>query len=342
MNHACGTAIVLAVVMLFAPAVYPGHHSRGHYATEMTEMTGELVDIIWGSPHVYFRLRTTDTEGRERLWKMEAGSLYMLSRGGVTRDLFEVGEEVLVAGRVSNTRPNDFLVSNMLFDSGYEVLTLPDGTPRWGDQRIGGRALWIADVNRLQDTDPVQDGIFRVWSVPKEVAGWRRANLPFTESALASRLSWDPDDNFAIRCEPPGMPDILNGQPHPFDLLDEGDSILLRSEEFDVVRTIHMDQTAIPSNQPPSRLGYSIGRWEGDNKLVVETKRLDWPYFDRSGTAQSEIVETLEEFTLGMDQERLDYHITITDPDTFTEPATLDLYYLALGESVEPYECEVN
>ena len=131
MNHTCGTAIVLMAVMLFAPALCFGHHSRGHYAAETIEMEGELVNIIWENPHVYFRLRTTDTEGRERVWAMEAGSLYMLARGGVTRDLFEVGETVLVAGRVSTTRGNDFLVSNMLLDSGYEVLTLPNGTPRW-------------------------------------------------------------------------------------------------------------------------------------------------------------------------------------------------------------------
>ena len=67
MRYACRTAIVLTAVTLFAPAVCFGHHSRGHYAAETTEMEGELVDITWRNPHVYFRLRTTDTDGRERL-----------------------------------------------------------------------------------------------------------------------------------------------------------------------------------------------------------------------------------------------------------------------------------
>ena len=87
-------------------------------------------------------------------------------------------------------------------------------------------------------------------------------------------------------------------------------------------------------------MGYSVGRWEG-NTLIVETSRIDWPYFDGGGTPQSADVETVERFAVSQDQERLDYRITITDPVTLTEPAVIERYWLALGETVEPFECQV-
>jgi len=38
----------------------------------------------------------------------------------------------------------------------------------------------------------------------------------------------------------------------------------------------------------------------------------------------------------------LDFHVTVTDPATFTEPATYEYYWLALGETIEPYRCETQ
>ncbi|MDE0372622.1 MAG: hypothetical protein OXI73_08770, partial [Rhodospirillales bacterium] len=95
-----------------------------------------------------------------------------------------------------------------------------------------------------------------------------------------------------------------------------------------------------PEDVVPSRLGYSIGHWEG-NTLVVETTRIDWNYYDTRGTPQSDAAEVTERFTVSDDQSRIDYHITTVDPVVFTEPATIAGHWLALGEEIEPYDCEV-
>ena len=181
-------------------------------------------------------------------------------------------------------------------------------------------------------------GIFRVWSALPDGAGqWM--NFPFTEAAIAAREEWDPIDNYAERCEPGGMPRIMRN-PHPFEFIDNGTEISLVSELYDLVRTIHMDHSAPPSGEPASPLGYSTGRWEGSS-LIVATTRINWPYFDNIGTPQSETVEMLETFTVSADQARLDYRLTVTDPGTFTEPAVFERYWLALGERIELYDCQV-
>ena len=87
-------------------------------------------------------------------------------------------------------------------------------------------------------------------------------------------------------------------------------------------------------------MGYSIGHWEG-NTLVVETTKINWAYFDNIGTPQSDFVEMIERFTLSDNQSRLNYHLTITDPVTFAEPATIMGHWLALGEAIAPFACEV-
>jgi len=73
----------------------------------------------------------------------------------------------------------------------------------------------------------------------------------------------------------------------------------------------------------------------------VTTTRINWPYFDNIGTPQSENVEMLETFTVSEDQARLDYRLTVTDPGTFTEPAVFERHWLALGEQIELYDCQV-
>ena len=71
------------------------------------------------------------------------------------------------------------------------------------------------------------------------------------------------------------------------------------------------------------------------------TTRIDWPYFDTSGTPQSPAVEITERFALSDDQTRLDFHMTVEDPATLTAPATRQWHYLALGEEFFVVDCNV-
>ena len=63
------------------------------------------------------------------------------------------------------------------------------------------------------------------------------------------------------------MPSIM-GNPHPMEFVELDDSIELRHEEFDAVRTIHMDAVEDPTTIALSPHGCSVGRWEGDTPVV--------------------------------------------------------------------------
>ena len=135
------------------------------------------------------------------------------------------------------------------------------------------------------------------------------------------------------------MPPMMLTQ-NPLEFVDEGGTILLRTDYYDLVRIIHMEQNEAPANTPYSHLGYSVGHWESDAVLVIETTQINWPYLDNKGTPLSDEIKVSERFSLSSDQSRLDFRITITDPATFTEPAVLTGQWLALGDTIGRYQLD--
>ena len=51
--------------------------------------------------------------------------------------------------------------------------------------------------------------------------------------------------------------------PHAVEFVDRGSEIELTTQIFDQMRILHMDLVERPKDVLPSRLGYSIGHWEG-------------------------------------------------------------------------------
>ncbi len=316
-----------------APLIGRAHHSTANFSAESVEIEGTIIDVAWRNPHVEFTLET----GSAERWRLVSNSLYDLKRAGITRDVLVVGEHVKIAGTPSMIETHVALATNMLRADGTEVVMRRDATPHWSVDHVGGRDHWLVDESRTVAAERENRGLFRVWSASEIRAS--RVRYPFTEAAIAARVDWNLLDNFMLRCEPPGMPQIMTA-PHPYEFVDHGAEITLRSAWFDLQRTIHISSAEAAASRPtPSALGYSVGHWEGDT-LVVETTAIDWPYFDGIGTPQSASVRITERFALSADQRRLDYHVTIVDPATFSEPATYDTSWLALGESIEPYNCE--
>jgi hypothetical protein len=167
---------------------------------------------------------------------------------------------------------------------------------------------------------------------------WRR-DYPLTDAAKKGRASFNPlTDSVAPGCRPKGMPTIME-QPYPLEFVKKADTILLRLEEYDTVRTIVMKPDAKFNALPKTLLGRSTGTWEGDT-LVVTTDRIEWGYFDPSGIPQGPASSIVERFTPTTDGTRLSYTMTITDAATFSAPVELKRSWVwRSGETVKPYNC---
>jgi hypothetical protein len=328
---------ILIAWCLLMPASIRAHHSGSEYDRTTVEIQGTLVEVAWRNPHVHFLVRTMDPNGKVLTWDIEATSLSILRRTDATPENLKVGDTIKVAGAPSRRAPNRMWAMNILAANGREIVLGPGMPPRWQKTALGSKSTWFEGGTAVNKTA----GIFRVWSTKFNEPGgglWRR-DYPLTEAARKARAAFNPlTDSVAPGCRPKGMPTIME-QPYPIEFVNKGDTILLRMEEYDTVRTINMAPKANFDSLPKTLLGRSRGRWEGDT-LVVTTNRIDWPYLDPSGIPQGPSSTIVERITPTSDGTRLSYTMTIADPATFTEPLELKRSWVwRPGETVKPYDC---
>ena len=330
---------IVTLTLMVLPIATSAHHSRAEFSGEMQEISGELLAVDWSNPHPVFTLRIDEQDDMGGIWEIQGyGSIYTLTRAGVTGDHFSVGDQVRMFGSQSTRRNNLFLVNNMLTANGVEVVFNRASAPFWNEAAIGGEESYVARESDFVDAVAENRGIFRIWS--RLAQGNDRDVVPPLTPDAAAAASQDAFENdTSMRCIPKGMPWMM-GNPHPYEFINEGDAIKLIGHEFNLIRTIHMNDAGNPNVQPLSHLGYSVGHWEGTT-LVVETTRINWPKFNVR-IPQSEAVEVIERFALSDDQSRLDYHSIVTDLETFTGPVVRERYWGALGETPEPYECKLD
>lgn len=289
-----------------------GHHSVVAFydPDRRVEIEGTVTEIFWRNPHTGFTIEVVNAEGAVEEWVTEGNTTSELVRRGWSRDSVKIGDRVRAGGRVSRRG------ERMIFGGPSHVL-LP-----------GGEEVPLRRIASSEDeTEPVSvvdatgSGLFKVWSF--ETRYQLRNPFVLTPAAQAAFDAYDArTDDPSLQCIPPGMPNaILN--PYPIELVDEGDRIVQRIEEWGQQRVFHMSGEARGQTQAPSHLGYSVGRWEG-GVLVVATTRIDWPYLDQDGRPMSGNVSMLERYAMSEDETELKYEIVITDPENLVEPAIWD------------------
>ena len=340
----------LICATLYSAMVLSHHSAAGRFDTHsLMELEGTVTRVSWINPHIYMTLETENENGESEEWTLEAGSPGFLSRAGIGRDAINAGDNIRVAGWPPLTTRKELFVSNVLTPAGDELLFISSSRPFWNTEGLGDMSYLFAEDG---DGSQPELGIFRVWShtfqspflYPQTIdPSYDMSNFPLTDAAMASVESYDGiTDNPTRNCTPKGMPLIME-QPYPLEFVDEGDRILVRIEEYDQVRTIHMNPDAASAERSGTSLGYSIGRWEDASTLVVETTDMNWGWFDQQGTPLSGQAVVVERVEVSDDGSRLDYVVTTTDPANFTEPVTLEKYWYYLpGMDVETYDCQVD
>lgn len=320
------------LVLLVAPlsTASLAHHSVGpvYDRSQFVEIEGEVASVSWRNPHI----RLTVTAPDASVWEIETNSVSIVSRFGLTADLVDPGTRVRIAGNPSRAGSNGMWLTNMLLPDGQEILFGAQYQARWSDKTIG------EDI-RGEVTSDRSLGLFRVWTNGTSPPAFWGDNHPLTPAARAAQASYDPvRDDPTANCAPKGMPYVME-QPYPIELIDEGDTIVFKLEEYDTVRRIHMDAAAPPPSVAASLLGYSVGRWDGET-LIVTTTAMNYPFYNSSGIPHSPESEIQERFWLSDDGSRLNYEMTLTDPVNFTEPVTHTKFWnWRPGEAVQPYNC---
>jgi hypothetical protein len=142
----------------------------------------------------------------------------------------------------------------------------------------------------------------------------RAANLP------------ENDPKF-LNCQPYGfVREVTN--PLPMTISRDGPHLLVRYEEWSLLRPIYMDGRAQPTHSTPSLLGHSVGRVE-NGALIVETTRVTPDLIsDSSQAGHSGELKAVERYTVRDNPRRLELTLTLTDPVTFTKPLLITKTWL--------------
>ena len=252
--------LLMAAAIVFSMLSSTGnaHHSYTEFDDKQTiEIEGTLTTAGWQNPHANLVVRTLDG----RTVQVETAGVNYLRRLDAPLDLYKVGSTVKVAGWPSKRSDSRMYGTNILSSDGQE-LVLWRAAPRWRPTAVGvatpamfGPAI-PADAPQAVYTKT----LFQVWgTVYDDLDAIMKFDPPPspTEAALKARASIPIDDTIALGCRPKGMWAIM-GQPFPFDFVDQGNTILLRIEEYDSVRTIHMDGGEVRTRRREHR---SAIRW---------------------------------------------------------------------------------
>lgn len=322
--------VCFLAVSLLAICASAHHASTGRYdPNTFGTIEGEITDIFWRNPHVRFLVSRTNASGQLEEWEVEFGSVNTVERLGVSRDVVAVGDRISIYGRMGRNGLTAMFAASIVLPNGEEVALQADPERRYG---ITERALQEAEnVDAALRSD-----IFRVWvPVTRPRTGFGTFNWPLTDVGRAAQAAWDPENDPALRCIPPGLPTAMDN-PYPVQFVDRGDTIVFLLEEWDGERTIYMNGEGQPAQ---AYMGRSVGRWE-DGALFVETTDIDWRFVDDLGTPQSEAVVINERFSLSEDGTDLFWVARITDPMNFTEPVVMEASWTWVpGNEIKPFNC---
>jgi hypothetical protein len=179
--------------------------------------------------------------------------------------------------------------------------------PRTAEGRPDFTGLWLTPfhpgylINLAADLDP------------EDVRPWAVQTFNTRLDDLAK------DDPATIGCQPLGPRHITGGGLSRMAKIIQTPGLIVILFEDLNYRQIFMDGRTLPRNPHPSFMGYSVGRWEGDELVVESAGFKDTSWLDFGGHPHSEALRVTERYRR-IDFGRIRRDITLTDPETFTKP----------------------
>jgi hypothetical protein len=219
--------------------------------------------------------------------------------------------------------------------------------PRTADGRPDLTGVYQASTRRGGwDAEAPGDapGVAAARRAPDVPAAGRPEPIPYRPEAraraeeLLARRSVDDPTTF---CLPQASPRMTGVGLFPVQFVQTPTQLIVLYEYFWVFRVIPLDRTAHPDDVEPSHMGDSIGRWEGDT-LVVDVTSFKPGGWLAAGFVHSDALHLVERYRR-VDRDRLDYEVTIEDPNVLTRPHTQRItLMLREGTRLREYSCAEN
>jgi len=165
---------------------------------------------------------------------------------------------------------------------------------------------------------------------------------PFTAQAERAYYAYDPavaDPRVGNDCAPERIPAIL-WSADPMEIVHEDGRIVMRFEAGDTVRSISVDGTTPPADQPHTELGYSVARWVGDVLMIETTHLMGGIIVNDMGQPMSQDARISERYWREPGEVNLQMELLVDDPVNYTEPLKLGrVWGRSPDEQVRPWNC---
>jgi hypothetical protein len=329
------------VLLVLAGPVFGHHSDAGLDTNSVVALEGTVVQFRWNNPHVYIKINSTNADGEDTEWALQAGAISLMSRMGWTRDSIAVGDHINVEVHPARDgRPYGFLTS-VIKQDGTVIPTSFDA--------ITGEPV-------RKNTQPAQtattlEGKWRVDSASLDryaggSEGYFNARLPLTEKARSARSMYDEesDQNPVASCI--GVPEpyiTVLATIFPIEIsFDEAKStVSIRSGAFDYHQTVYLDGRGHPEGGDRTFSGHAIGWWE-DDTLVVDTK-LFADHIDayQIGVPSGDGKHVIERYRLIEGGTRMEVEFMLEDPE-FIDGSLTDTREMIYSPQVviSPFDCD--
>ena len=168
---------------------------------------------------------------------------------------------------------NNLPINHTTAPAPHDISGIWDPGPR-GVQQLGAGAM-------PEDGKPEHQ-------IPYTPLGLETLKLTQPSNGVRSVLPADSNDP-AWHCDPQGLPREDLFELRTTQIYQMPDKILLLYEYGKVWRVIWTDGRELPKNPEPRWFGYSVGKWEDDYTLVVQSTGMDErTWIDRAGRPHSE------------------------------------------------------
>jgi hypothetical protein len=165
--------------------------------------------------------------------------------------------------------------------------------------------------------------------------------LPFTANAKERVRTVDYAQDPIAVCLPMGP---TRGYSFPFQIVQGKDVVVIAFEFQHTYRLIHMDGRKPPADieEYPEWMGYSTGRWQRDT-LVIDTIAIDDRTWLDPAVPHSRRLHLTEQLRK-IDDDRIEWAITVDDPVFFTAPWTVIRPVRRAGpdDRILSYSCNEN
>ena len=175
--------------------------------------------------------------------------------------------------------------------------------------------IWDAGQRGIQ---PTGYNVATLFTAPGEKIA--RANKPGNGPRIAD-VSED-NDPLSTLGDPVGFPRILLYELRPFQIVQTPNQVLMLYMFDKRWRVIWTDGRALPKDPDPRWYGYSVGHWEDDDSLVVQSVGTDdRTWLDNAGNPHSTSLRVEERYHR-VNQNTMELTVTIDDPVMYTKPWT--------------------